>query len=124
MKFLAGVHTWEEATELRDYLEAHGIAVYLEDERASAGAGANGHSGINFSIFAALDSQHADALALMQNPAHTVLVPVNIDDFRSHMKDAGSQATARDAILKTATWAAAGALTLAIAIAVLIYATR
>lgn len=95
MKFLAGFHTRDEAEALRTALEARGIAVQVQ-ERGWRDRGTQFH----YHVFAALELQYADAAALMANPGHVVVHPVDVTQYQAYMASAHRATRARIALLR------------------------
>jgi len=75
--------TLEEAEKLASFLQDKGIAIDLEEYVPGFRDGNIGKS----KVWAALDFQYDDALALMDNPDHVVNNPVNPEEYSDYMSN-------------------------------------
>ena len=99
MKLISTFHTSEAADALRQQLELAGIAVIVQ-----APLRIRRNSSPTHLVFAAIDSQHGDAMQLLQNPKHRVQHRVDLDHFSAHMRDKASRNAAHQTITHGLLW--------------------
>lgn len=115
MKLLQGFHSEDAARELQLRMERAGIAILVTTPLKVR----NTDTGFTHLVFAALPSQHADAMQLLHRPDHVVQHPVDLSDFKAHMSDPAQRQLAWHNLGK-GLWL--GVLALAAGVAVLAWA--
>ena len=114
MKLLQGFHSEDAARELQLRMERAGIAILVTTPLK-----VRNDTGFTHLVFAALPSQHADAMQLLHQPDHVVQHLVNISDFKAHMSDHAQGQLAWQSLGK-GLWL--GVVVLAALVAVLVWA--
>ena len=89
MKLLQGFYSEAAAHELQQRMEDAGIAIVVTRPVPENSDSIHAMRTAMFShlVFAALPSQHADAMQLLHRPDHVVQHPVDLSDFKAHMSD-------------------------------------
>lgn len=115
MKLISAFHTEEAAHELRQRLEQAGIAVIVQTPVRIRNDSSPGHL-----VFAAIHSQHEDAVQLLKTPEHRVQTPVDSKDFSTHLLGSANRHATQKALNQAFTWIL---LTLLVAVAAVVFLT-
>ena len=93
MKLLQGFYSETAAHELQKRMEDAGIAIVVTHPVPVSSDSIYSMRTAMFShlVFAALPSQHADAMQLLRQPDHVVKHPVDVSNFKAHMQDPGKR---------------------------------
>ena len=90
MKRLTNVYDRNELATVRSLLQSRGVPTYVGFRRFTTEP---------FVLFVCIDSQFEDALALMQNPRHSVAHPVDAHVWEQAANRASSVAILKGALL-------------------------
>lgn len=93
MKLISAFHTEEAAQALRQRLDRVGIAVVVQTPVRIRDDSSPRHL-----VFAALASQHEDAVQCLENPKHWVKNRVDVKDFAAHLTTKPNRYAARKAM--------------------------
>lgn len=90
MKLLAYFETSQEADTLALLLNSHGIVTHTSSQ-ASKALGGVSYGVVRVGMWAVLDHQHEDAMALIENPNHIVTTGLSPEEKSDFEEQAGDQ---------------------------------
>ncbi|MGD8785548.1 MAG: hypothetical protein PVG75_13980 [Thioalkalispiraceae bacterium] len=79
MKYVDKTATLDEANQIKTLLESRGIPAFVSNKRYARLSPP--FTPYYLGVFIYIDSQYEDALALINNPEHTVKQPVDVTEF-------------------------------------------
>lgn len=83
MRSIGYVYSSREVARISELLESHGIAVFAE----AIGGGLNA---MEWCLFVCVASQYDDAMALLADPAHDVVPPIDQQEFERNARHRAS----------------------------------
>lgn len=99
MKLISTFHTKEAAQALRQRLELAGIAVMVQTPLRIRNNSSPEHL-----VFAAIDSQHGDAMPLLRDPEHRVQHRVDVKAFSAHLQSTANLHATHQTINRAFLW--------------------